>query len=60
MDREWILSVLEDGIADRHCFEQCDRQAIFQSLLGLSSSPLRDENSQVHTTETSVMQHIIL
>uniref|UniRef100_A0A3P8W600 URB1 ribosome biogenesis homolog n=1 Tax=Cynoglossus semilaevis TaxID=244447 RepID=A0A3P8W600_CYNSE len=46
VDREWILSVLEEGIADRHCFEQCDRQAIFQSLLGLSSSPLRDENSQ--------------
>lgn len=49
MEREWILSVLEEGISDGHCFELCDQQGIFQTLLGFSSSPLCDEHSQVHT-----------
>uniref|UniRef100_A0A671V9A0 URB1 ribosome biogenesis homolog n=1 Tax=Sparus aurata TaxID=8175 RepID=A0A671V9A0_SPAAU len=46
MEREWILSVLEEGISDGHCFELCDQQGIFQTLLGFSSSPLCDEHSQ--------------
>uniref|UniRef100_A0A4W6E3K8 URB1 ribosome biogenesis homolog n=1 Tax=Lates calcarifer TaxID=8187 RepID=A0A4W6E3K8_LATCA len=46
MEREWILSVLEEGISDGHCYELCDQQSIFQSLLGFSSSPLCDEHSQ--------------
>uniref|UniRef100_A0A665V0P4 URB1 ribosome biogenesis homolog n=1 Tax=Echeneis naucrates TaxID=173247 RepID=A0A665V0P4_ECHNA len=49
IEREWILSVLEEGISDGHCYELCDQQGIFQSLLGFSSSPLCDEHSQVHT-----------
>ena len=49
MEREWILSVLEEGISDGHCFQLCDQQGIFQTLLGFSSSPLCDEHSQVHT-----------
>lgn len=48
MEREWILSVLEDGISDGHCYELCDHQGIFQTLLGFSSSPLCDEHCQVH------------
>ncbi|XP_040902942.1 nucleolar pre-ribosomal-associated protein 1 [Toxotes jaculatrix] len=46
LEREWILSVLEEGISDGHCFELCDQQGIFQSLLGFGSSPLCDEHSQ--------------
>uniref|UniRef100_A0A8C4IF92 Nucleolar pre-ribosomal-associated protein 1 n=1 Tax=Dicentrarchus labrax TaxID=13489 RepID=A0A8C4IF92_DICLA len=49
MEREWILSVLEEGISDGHCYELCEQQGIFQTLLGFSSSPLCDENSQVYT-----------
>uniref|UniRef100_A0A8C4IDY3 Nucleolar pre-ribosomal-associated protein 1 n=1 Tax=Dicentrarchus labrax TaxID=13489 RepID=A0A8C4IDY3_DICLA len=47
MEREWILSVLEEGISDGHCYELCEQQGIFQTLLGFSSSPLCDENSQI-------------
>ncbi|CAM9342472.1 unnamed protein product [Lampetra planeri] len=46
MEREWILSVLQEGINDGHCYELCNQQGIFQSLLGFSSSPLCDEHSQ--------------
>ncbi|KAM9358652.1 nucleolar pre-ribosomal-associated protein 1 [Symphorus nematophorus] len=46
MEREWILSVLEEGISDGHCYELCDQQGIFQTLLGFSSSPLCDEHAQ--------------
>ncbi|XP_074535890.1 nucleolar pre-ribosomal-associated protein 1 [Halichoeres trimaculatus] len=46
LEREWILGVLEEGLSDEHCFELCDQQGIFQTLLGFSSSPLCDERSQ--------------
>ncbi|KAM7399033.1 hypothetical protein PAMP_018327 [Pampus punctatissimus] len=46
MEREWILSVLEEGISDGHSYELCNQQGIFQSLLGFSSSPLCDEHTQ--------------
>ncbi|XP_058490255.1 nucleolar pre-ribosomal-associated protein 1 [Solea solea] len=46
MEREWILSVLEDGIGDGLCYDLCERQGIFKSLLGFSSSPLCDQNFQ--------------
>ncbi|XP_041662144.1 nucleolar pre-ribosomal-associated protein 1 [Cheilinus undulatus] len=46
-EREWILSVLEEGISDGHCYELCDQQGIFQTLLGFSSTPLCDEHTQV-------------
>uniref|UniRef100_A0A3P9IBI6 URB1 ribosome biogenesis homolog n=1 Tax=Oryzias latipes TaxID=8090 RepID=A0A3P9IBI6_ORYLA len=47
MEREWILNVLGEGINDDHCFELCNQQGIFQSLLGFGSSPLCDETFQV-------------
>ncbi|XP_034557046.1 nucleolar pre-ribosomal-associated protein 1 [Notolabrus celidotus] len=47
VEREWILSVLEEGLSDGHCYELCEQQGIFQTLLGFSSSPLCDERSQV-------------
>lgn len=46
MEREWILRVLEDGISDGHCYQVCDQQGIFQTLLGFSNSPLCDEHTQ--------------
>uniref|UniRef100_A0A3B4ZNL1 URB1 ribosome biogenesis homolog n=1 Tax=Stegastes partitus TaxID=144197 RepID=A0A3B4ZNL1_9TELE len=46
MEREWILSVLEEGIRDGHCYQLCNQQGIFQILLGFSSSPLCDERFQ--------------
>ncbi|XP_047450940.1 nucleolar pre-ribosomal-associated protein 1 isoform X2 [Mugil cephalus] len=46
MEREWILSVLEGGISDGHCYELCNQQGIFQILLAFSSSPLCDEHFQ--------------
>ncbi|RVE65079.1 hypothetical protein OJAV_G00132260 [Oryzias javanicus] len=49
MEREWILSVLEEGISDGHCFELCSQQGLFQSLLGFSSSPLCDETFKLQT-----------
>lgn len=57
IEREWILNVLEEGISDGHCYDLCDQQGIFQSLLGFSSSPLCDEQSQVHTVGITVIQH---
>lgn len=50
MEREWILRVLEDGINDGHCYQLCDQQGIFQTLLGFSSSPLCDEHTKVCST----------
>uniref|UniRef100_A0A7N6A9G1 URB1 ribosome biogenesis homolog n=1 Tax=Anabas testudineus TaxID=64144 RepID=A0A7N6A9G1_ANATE len=49
IEREWILNVLQEGISDRHCYDLCDQQGIFQSLLGFSSSPLCDEHAQIIT-----------
>ncbi|XP_068441753.1 nucleolar pre-ribosomal-associated protein 1 isoform X2 [Clinocottus analis] len=46
MEREWILTVLEEGMSDGHCYELCEQQGIFQTLLGFSSSPLCDEHCQ--------------
>uniref|UniRef100_A0A3Q1GR05 URB1 ribosome biogenesis homolog n=1 Tax=Acanthochromis polyacanthus TaxID=80966 RepID=A0A3Q1GR05_9TELE len=46
MEREWILTVLEEGISDGHCYQLCNQQGIFQILLGFSSSPLCDERFQ--------------
>ncbi|KAM8854605.1 nucleolar pre-ribosomal-associated protein 1 isoform 2-T2 [Synchiropus picturatus] len=48
VEREWILSVLEEGVKDGQCYDLCNRQRIFQSLLAFSSSPLCDEPSQSH------------
>ncbi|XP_061916834.1 nucleolar pre-ribosomal-associated protein 1 [Entelurus aequoreus] len=44
--REWILSLLEEGLIDGHCYDLCNQQGLFQSLLGFSSSPLCDDDTQ--------------
>ncbi|KAM4627721.1 nucleolar pre-ribosomal-associated protein 1 [Polymixia lowei] len=46
VEREWILGVLEQGVTDRYCYELCNQQGIFLTLLGFSSSPLCDHNAQ--------------
>ncbi|KAF7653300.1 hypothetical protein LDENG_00084810 [Lucifuga dentata] len=45
-EREWILSVLEEGLTDQYSYELCLQQGVFQSLLSFSSSPLCDEHTQ--------------
>ncbi|KAK7882189.1 hypothetical protein WMY93_028363 [Mugilogobius chulae] len=46
LERDWILNVLEEGISDRYCYELCEQQGVFQSVLGFCSSPLCDEATQ--------------
>uniref|UniRef100_A0A8K9WXR5 URB1 ribosome biogenesis homolog n=1 Tax=Oncorhynchus mykiss TaxID=8022 RepID=A0A8K9WXR5_ONCMY len=46
MEREWILSVLEEGLKDRQCYDLLDQQGIFQTLLGFCCSPLCDQHTQ--------------
>ncbi len=43
-----MLSVLEEGVRDKHCYEICEKQGIYQTLLGFASTPLCDQASQVH------------
>ncbi len=43
-----MLSVLEEGVQDKHCYEICEKQGIYQTLLGFASTPLCDQASQVH------------
>uniref|UniRef100_A0A672KVI6 Nucleolar pre-ribosomal-associated protein 1 C-terminal domain-containing protein n=1 Tax=Sinocyclocheilus grahami TaxID=75366 RepID=A0A672KVI6_SINGR len=47
LEREWVLSVLEEGVRDKHCYEICEKQGIYQTLLGFASTPLCDQASQV-------------
>ncbi|XP_035242197.1 nucleolar pre-ribosomal-associated protein 1 [Anguilla anguilla] len=50
-EREWAVDVLREGLADRYCYELCDRQGIFQILLSFYSSPLCDESTQARIME---------
>uniref|UniRef100_A0A673LCW7 Nucleolar pre-ribosomal-associated protein 1 C-terminal domain-containing protein n=1 Tax=Sinocyclocheilus rhinocerous TaxID=307959 RepID=A0A673LCW7_9TELE len=47
LEREWVLSVLEEGVRDKHCYEICEKQGIYQTLLGFASTPLCDQASQI-------------
>ncbi|KAK6296277.1 hypothetical protein J4Q44_G00339900 [Coregonus suidteri] len=46
VEREWMLSVLEEGLTDRQCYDLLDQQGIFQTLLGFCCSPLCDQHTQ--------------
>ncbi|XP_026138598.1 nucleolar pre-ribosomal-associated protein 1 [Carassius auratus] len=46
-EREWVLSVLEEGVRDKHCYEICEKQGIYQTLMGFASTPLCDQASQI-------------
>ena len=52
VEREWMLSVLEEGVTDRHCYELCDQQGLYFTLLGFCSSPLCEESTQVQPLQT--------
>ncbi|XP_043115226.1 nucleolar pre-ribosomal-associated protein 1 [Puntigrus tetrazona] len=45
--REWVLSVLEEGVRDKHCYEICEKQGVYQTMLGFASTPLCDQASQI-------------
>lgn len=49
MEREWGLSILEEGVRDKQCYELCEKQGIYQTLLGFGSTPLCDPASQVRS-----------
>lgn len=58
LERDWVLSVLEEGVRDKHCYEICENQGIYQTLLGFSSTPLCDQASQVlleHLTQNLLL-----
>ncbi|ROL44240.1 Nucleolar pre-ribosomal-associated protein 1 [Anabarilius grahami] len=47
MEREWGLSILEEGVRDKLCYELCEKQGIYQTLLGCCSTSLSDQASQI-------------
>ncbi|XP_048016358.1 LOW QUALITY PROTEIN: nucleolar pre-ribosomal-associated protein 1 [Megalobrama amblycephala] len=47
MEREWGLSILEEGVRDKLCYELCEKQGIYQTLLGFCSTSLSDQASQI-------------
>ncbi|KAK3513781.1 hypothetical protein QTP70_028898 [Hemibagrus guttatus] len=47
LEREWLLKVLEEGMRDGLCYELCEKQSIFHTLLGFCSSPVCDQPVQV-------------
>ncbi|XP_028856859.1 nucleolar pre-ribosomal-associated protein 1 [Denticeps clupeoides] len=47
LERDWMLSVLREGMVDRYCYELCAQQGVFQTLLAFGSSPLCDEATQI-------------
>ncbi|KAA0701697.1 Nucleolar pre-ribosomal-associated protein 1 [Triplophysa tibetana] len=47
LEREWVLNVLEEGIRDKLCYEICEQQNVYQTLLGFGSCPLSDQSSQI-------------
>ncbi|XP_072525453.1 nucleolar pre-ribosomal-associated protein 1 isoform X4 [Salminus brasiliensis] len=47
LERQWMLSVLEEGMMDRLSFDLCEQQNIYHALLGFCSSPLCDQPLQI-------------
>lgn len=47
LEREWILSVLEEGVWDQSCYELCEMQRIYQTLLAFASTSLCDQATQI-------------
>ncbi|XP_056415470.1 nucleolar pre-ribosomal-associated protein 1 isoform X2 [Hyla sarda] len=46
VEREWILSLLSDGMRDKYCYELYDYQRLFMVIMCYYNSPLCDETSQ--------------
>ncbi|XP_053164399.1 nucleolar pre-ribosomal-associated protein 1 isoform X2 [Hemicordylus capensis] len=51
MEREWILSVIGEGLRDKHCYELYDYQRIFHIILSFFHNPLCDEATQYQILE---------
>ncbi|KAL0972733.1 hypothetical protein UPYG_G00194060 [Umbra pygmaea] len=47
LERQWIMSILEESLTDQACYELLDQHRIFQSLLGFCCSPLSDIHTQI-------------
>ncbi|TTH23517.1 Nucleolar pre-ribosomal-associated protein 1 [Bagarius yarrelli] len=47
LERSWLLKMLEEGMRDGLCYEICEQQNVFQTLLGFSSSPLSNQPVQI-------------
>ncbi|XP_066508287.1 nucleolar pre-ribosomal-associated protein 1-like isoform X1 [Hoplias malabaricus] len=47
LEREWILNVLDEGMMDKLCFDMCEQQGVFHTLLGFCSSCLCDHPAQM-------------
>ncbi|KAM9201246.1 LOW QUALITY PROTEIN: nucleolar pre-ribosomal-associated protein 1 [Dugong dugon] len=45
-EQEWVLSLLRQGIRDKHCYKLYARQGIFHIILSFFNSPLCDEAAQ--------------
>ncbi|KAM3934667.1 nucleolar pre-ribosomal-associated protein 1 [Leptodactylus fuscus] len=46
VEREWILSLLSEGMRDKYCYELYDYQRLFMVIMCYYNSPLSDETSQ--------------
>ncbi|XP_061483804.1 nucleolar pre-ribosomal-associated protein 1 isoform X3 [Rhineura floridana] len=46
MERQWILTIIGEGLRDKHCYELYDYQRIFHVILSFFHSPLCDEASK--------------
>ncbi|XP_075710651.1 nucleolar pre-ribosomal-associated protein 1 [Rhinoderma darwinii] len=54
VEREWILSLLSDGMRDKYCYELYDYQRIFMVIMSYYNSPLCDENSQTRVMDVFI------
>uniref|UniRef100_A0A8B9K6W6 URB1 ribosome biogenesis homolog n=1 Tax=Astyanax mexicanus TaxID=7994 RepID=A0A8B9K6W6_ASTMX len=48
LERQWMLSVLEESVMDKLSFDLCEKQNVYHALLGFCSSPLCEQSVQVH------------
>lgn len=54
IEREWALTLIGEGLRDKHCYELYDYQRIFHIILSFFHSPLCDEATQVMETFLSL------
>uniref|UniRef100_A0A8B9K9N0 URB1 ribosome biogenesis homolog n=1 Tax=Astyanax mexicanus TaxID=7994 RepID=A0A8B9K9N0_ASTMX len=46
LERQWMLSVLEESVMDKLSFDLCEKQNVYHALLGFCSSPLCEQSVQ--------------
>uniref|UniRef100_W5KYL7 URB1 ribosome biogenesis homolog n=1 Tax=Astyanax mexicanus TaxID=7994 RepID=W5KYL7_ASTMX len=47
LERQWMLSVLEESVMDKLSFDLCEKQNVYHALLGFCSSPLCEQSVQI-------------